>query len=186
MTPRFSGSSIFPNILAILPILLLMLNQFIWKTSVATMATLIWERHSWYLGVGKWSLQGLPYGHGWEQQTLQLRWGAQYAWDIGWWSDINKRWRPQGMHWWCDGQETVFIYSVLYLDDLQSYIMQPFNGYLSVMDVGWVYCGCQYAAKSWPDLTSQWPVQHWIPIWFFLVNIWLPGFWCVQYSHKFS
>jgi hypothetical protein len=31
MTPRFSGSSIFTNILAILPILFLTLNQFIWK-----------------------------------------------------------------------------------------------------------------------------------------------------------
>jgi hypothetical protein len=29
MTPRFSGSSIFPNILVILPILFLTLNQFI-------------------------------------------------------------------------------------------------------------------------------------------------------------
>jgi hypothetical protein len=41
MTPRFSGSSVFTNILAILPVLLLTLNQFIWKTSVATMATLL-------------------------------------------------------------------------------------------------------------------------------------------------
>ena len=40
MTPRFSGSSVFTNILAILPILFLTLNQFIWKTSVATVATL--------------------------------------------------------------------------------------------------------------------------------------------------
>ena len=42
MTPRFSGSSIFTNILAILPILFLTLNQFNWKTSVATVATLVW------------------------------------------------------------------------------------------------------------------------------------------------
>jgi hypothetical protein len=40
MTPRFFGSSIFPNILAILQILLLTLNQFISKTSVTTVATL--------------------------------------------------------------------------------------------------------------------------------------------------
>jgi len=40
MTPQFLGSSIFTNILAISPILFLMLNQFIWKTSVATVATL--------------------------------------------------------------------------------------------------------------------------------------------------
>jgi len=40
MTPRFSGSSIFTNILAISPILFLTLNQFIWKVSVATVATL--------------------------------------------------------------------------------------------------------------------------------------------------
>ena len=41
MTPRFSGSSIFTDILAISPILFLMLNQFIWKTSITTVATLL-------------------------------------------------------------------------------------------------------------------------------------------------
>jgi hypothetical protein len=46
MTPRFSGSSIFTNTLAILPILFLTLNQFIWKTLVATVATLFTSIHS--------------------------------------------------------------------------------------------------------------------------------------------
>ena len=45
MTHRFLRSSIFTNILAISPILLLTLNQFIWKMSVATVATLV---HSWH------------------------------------------------------------------------------------------------------------------------------------------
>jgi hypothetical protein len=43
MTPWFSGSSIFTNILAILPILFLTLNQFIQKMSVTTVATLLAE-----------------------------------------------------------------------------------------------------------------------------------------------
>ena len=70
MTPWFLGSSIFTNILAILPIWFLMLNQFIWKTSVTTVATLslsmillTWQGyHSWSLskwhggGASQWDL----------------------------------------------------------------------------------------------------------------------------------